>query len=53
MSNNNNNLFTLALVVCLDDLVNSHKCSLQGIEAVIVIYDQLHNIAMRYSHLDE
>ena len=43
----NNNLFALALVICLNDLVNSHKCSLQGVEAVIVIYDQLHKTSLR------
>ena len=50
----NNNLFALALVICLNDLVNSHKCSLQGVEAVIVIYDLLHSIAAkRFTHLEE
>lgn len=51
----NNNLFALALVICLNDLVNSHKCSLQGVEAVTVIYDQLHNIAAekRFINLEE
>ena len=45
---NHNNLFALALVISLDDLVNSHKCSLQGVEAVIVIYDQLlHKLTKR------
>ena len=43
----NNNLFALALVICLNDLVNSHKCSLQGVEAVIVIYDQLHKTSLQ------